>query len=749
MIEIITGVTVLVLIIMVIRRLTKGMISMRLRYALWIMVVLRLMLPVNIGSSMFSVMNAQKAVASYVAENMHDVGNESAGITGDGQGMEMVEQENGYAADSTAGIDTSAGEQGAGIQPDVPENTGKAVAGVTEHTNNPAVAEIAGAGEARAEYGRHGRLFYVAIGIWIAGSAAVGGCMAAGQIRFIFCLRRTREEVSLPDLPKIWEERMTARGMHVYTVQGMPGPCMSGKNIYINPRLCDEKDSLLHVLAHEYAHAVQGDTLWAVVRCAFCAVYWFHPFVWLAAYEAKQDSELACDERAIGLLGETERFAYGRTLLDMVSDGHKGMSYAGALLMMNDSAKKMKERVSEIAGTRKKSGITAGIVALTVVLACGCAFTGAQQNDEAAAEEQGKQDEAAMRAEAETIEREEQEAIQKYLNEQETMERRKQQEIQTMRAAVEEIGQSELDADVKREYLEAIRQMEKEEEIIQKHFDEIRDEWRQATAEEFGKLLYSMGDDLLESAVPADSLERMDCYSYLYEGGTCPIEDGTWCRLYRDQGYGIEIYGFYTEKYGCRGIKMKIGDDVNTWDMLWRLPVFESEIDVMVLERTGEGLPRTFAMKVCTENTGTSEVWKLYIADRYDTGTVDLYAFDEEDCRKQFRDKVGFSLNEEENIVLVTYEGDDVVGTIDISDYAEYTVDEIIWDGSVMGYSSIDGNTISLSTCIGLKIAETGEVLYGGLPIINCPLDFGAWGERKFTLGTPSVDTNWVNRALK
>lgn len=627
MIEIITGVTVLVLIIMVIRRLTKGMISMRLRYALWIMVALRLMLPVNIGSSMFSVMNVQKAVASYVAENMYDMQGESAGITGDRQSMETAKQGTSYVADYMSGTDTGAGGQASGILPDVPENTGQPVAGVTEYTNKSAVAEMAGAGKAWAEHGRHGQLFYVAIGIWIAGIAAVGGCMAAGQIRFIFCLRRTREEVPLYDLPKIWEERMAARGIHVYTVQGLPGPCMSGKNIYINPQLCDEKDRLLHVLAHEYAHAVQGDTLWAVVRCAFCSVYWFHPFVWLAAYEAKQDSELACDERAIVLLGETERFAYGRTLLDMVSDGHKGMSYAGALLMMNDSAKKMKERVAEIARTRKKSGITAGIVALTVVLACGCAFTGAQQNDEAAAEEQRKQDEAAMRAEAEEIERSEREAIQRHWDELEAMSQHNQQKMQVMQSAVEEAGQLEMEEDIVQDYLEEIEQLEREEAILQAHFDEIREEWQQATTEEFVYMLAHIEDNVLESAVPADMLTGLDGYNdYLYNGARIPLEDGAWCQLYQNQEYKLEIYGLYTKKYGCRGVKMKIDSDVNTWDMLWRLPVSEPGADVVMVMQTDEGLPRAFAFKICTGKTGDDDLWEFHMADRYDTGKVELYS---------------------------------------------------------------------------------------------------------------------------
>lgn len=719
MMENIIGATILILVIRVIRHLTKGKISMRLRYALWLMAVLRLVLPMSIGSSPLSVMNVQKAVKSYEARDIQEM---PLGTVegGGGQDVQEMRYTSGYGTEYIAGSGEHIDEPGTGILPDNAEDAGNLAAAEMPSGNNLS---------ARKTENVSGWLFYAVIGIWIAGIMAVGGYMAAGQICFISRLHRTRKEVFLCDLPDIWKKRIAERGMHVYTVQGLPGPCMAGKSIYINPQLCGEKDRLLHVLAHEYAHAVQGDTLWAVVRCVLCAVYWFHPLVWLAAYEAKQDSELACDEKAIVMLGEAERFAYGRTLVGLLSGGHQRMSYSGAVLMMNDNAKKVKERVSVIAQKRKKSGIATGIVVLTMVLACGCAFTGAQQDGGDIAAEEQRQQEEAMRAVAEKMEQTESAEIMSRFAEVKDEAAQIQQEEAEMRIVAEGIEQTESAE-------------------IQDRFDAVEGEWQQTTAKEFGNLIDHIEDDVLETAIPADSLERLACYDYLYNGAECPIEDGTWCRLYQDEGYDIEIYGLYTEKYGCRGVKMKIDGDVNTWDMLWRLPVFERDIEVMMLEVTEEGLPRTFAINVRTENTRSSEVWRLYLVDRYDTGTVDLYVFEEENCRKQFRDRVGFSLNEEENMVLVTCEGD-VAGAIDISDYAEYTVDEIIWDGSVMGYSLGEDNTINLKTCIGLRMAETGEVLYRGLSVINCPVDLGIWGGRKFTLGTLSVDTDWVNQALK
>jgi beta-lactamase regulating signal transducer with metallopeptidase domain len=53
------------------------------------------------------------------------------------------------------------------------------------------------------------------------------------------------------------------------------------------------------VLTHELAHVARGD--WAAQRLASlaCALYWFHPLIWIAAARLRSESELACDDRVL------------------------------------------------------------------------------------------------------------------------------------------------------------------------------------------------------------------------------------------------------------------------------------------------------------------------------------------------------------------------------------------------------------------------------------------------------------------
>ena len=50
------------------------------------------------------------------------------------------------------------------------------------------------------------------------------------------------------------------------------------------------------VLVHELAHVARFDALAHLVARLACALLWFHPLVWMAARQARLDSERACDD---------------------------------------------------------------------------------------------------------------------------------------------------------------------------------------------------------------------------------------------------------------------------------------------------------------------------------------------------------------------------------------------------------------------------------------------------------------------
>jgi bla regulator protein BlaR1 len=74
-------------------------------------------------------------------------------------------------------------------------------------------------------------------------------------------------------------------------------------------------EELRHVLLHELGHARRGD-LWVQWLFAFAeCVHWFNPMVWLAARLAHADRELACDAWVLRRANLHEPQQYGATLV--------------------------------------------------------------------------------------------------------------------------------------------------------------------------------------------------------------------------------------------------------------------------------------------------------------------------------------------------------------------------------------------------------------------------------------------------
>lgn len=755
---------------------------MGMRYALWLLVAVRLLMPVSFGNSPVSVLNLVRT--DILFENV--TVNRAGGHTGANPGEDADAKKRYHAADNGA---AGTGMMNFGITADA-EGTGKTNFGnrtdaeVTGNMNFVKLPDTAGtykgnnlvktaaseigevdsglmadadgvaAGKTDAAVddtaGNTGNMpadgivtGYVFLIIWIAGMVITGGYMLIGQVRLVGHLRRIRKAVSPDRLPDVWASRLEKHRMQVYTVAGLPSPCMAGRSIYILPELLEDREQLAHVLAHEYAHGVQKDTLWAFLRSVLCAVYWFYPFAWVTAYEAKQDSELAADERAIGLLGEPERYAYGRTLLAFLGGGHRGSSCTGMVLTMDGSGKRIKERVFMIAGKKKKSSIAAGVVVLIMLLACGCSFTGAEKEETDAAESSMT---VRDKADADTDGQAEngQDAAGHEENGKDTAGREENDQVtntggEDVLTVVEGAGEN---AEVT---IETKEQPEKEESDP----DKIESKKKETATEKFTEMLAGTDDSGLASAA---GIEPAEYYDDLYRDKKNPLEDGNWYLLRRDEEDGIDFYGLFTEEFGCRGVKTLIDGDVNTFDIPWA--VTSRGIEVMMFEKAEDGRPRSFAFQVCAENTGRSEVWNLYLADRYDTGTIELYSFEKEEWQEQF-ESVRFQVDEEAAKVSVdTYAYGDAVrhpGVIDISEYRSYKVEKAVWDGSTAGFrfdreaDTETESTITFLTTIGLKLAGEEEIQSSGLSMIECPVTMkGSFGDRECVLGAPVVSETSV-----
>ncbi len=331
--------SVLILVVIALRYVLRGKLSLRMQYALWLLVLVRLLVPVSFGASDLSVMNAVPERAPTVQQ-----GTDRQDIVG--------ERNDAPTNAGTVGIPAQSMNEAA--PPDLVQNvtTATVTAPTVEKTDWARIAKT----------------------VWLAGAAALGLVFLAVNLRFGKKLRRSRERVEETDacLP-------------VYESGETDTPCLFGvakPSIYVTPDTRTEAETLRYALAHEQTHYRHGDNLWAVLRGVCLALHWYNPLVWWAAELSRRDAELACDEATIRRIGESERAAYGRTLIRMTCEKRPALLVTAT--MMTDSGKGLKERISLLVKKPKTAAYTAVAVLLIAGLSVACTFTDGKDNAELA-----------------------------------------------------------------------------------------------------------------------------------------------------------------------------------------------------------------------------------------------------------------------------------------------------------------------------------------------------------------------------
>ncbi|MCX7709859.1 MAG: M56 family metallopeptidase, partial [Clostridia bacterium] len=108
----------------------------------------------------------------------------------------------------------------------------------------------------------------------------------------------------------------------VYTEKGLKSPCISGifkTAIYLPEGILEAIDhqQLSNVLLHELAHHKRKDVLFNLLGTVAVIVHWFNPIVWICVKRMKFVGELACDAYVLEMLGEEKNIHYGETIINL------------------------------------------------------------------------------------------------------------------------------------------------------------------------------------------------------------------------------------------------------------------------------------------------------------------------------------------------------------------------------------------------------------------------------------------------
>ena len=313
------------------RRLMRGKISLRLQYALWGLVLLRLLLPVQLFTSDFG--------AGTIARDVD--------ISAPVRQVYFSANENRYEAAYDEAYRQIAAEYTAQSRPITPDTIEKEADAIVRQAQRLDLNQLL-------------------LRIWLGGMAAMTAVIVSCNVHLSQKLRRRR-----------WEYPENSCLLPVYVTEAVPTPCIFGlfaPVIYLTPDAVRDPTVRGHVLAHELTHYRHLDHIWSVLRTVCLVLHWYNPLVWVAVKASKADAELACDEGVLARLGESQRGDYGRTLIGLTCAAPNG-DFLLTATTMTGSAGTIRQRIRLLMKRPRNTLLTLTALILMVTLIVGCTFS--------------------------------------------------------------------------------------------------------------------------------------------------------------------------------------------------------------------------------------------------------------------------------------------------------------------------------------------------------------------------------------
>lgn len=333
--------------ILLIYPLTQRVFSKRWNYYIWLLVIIKLLLPVRFGPASFgridiSSVFVRTEAASTVTEK----------DTADDEGME----ENKNAADN----ETAEAEKN--MTGNEPVESMQDVTGVSFMLP---VQDVLAAGGMKEKPEREivSKLLWAVGPIWLFGAVLAFFLKLWNYYRFRVCLKQESMPVMDSRIFSALQQlsvKLSIRKIPVvYENPAVFGPITVGlwNPIIILPK--EERDMSHYglILHHELVHMARKDLwlkwLWQILLC----IHWFNPIFYVVDRRMNIACELSCDEAVLADLTNENRKVYGNVLLNMAQYGTKNVAYVKSELSTTFMTQKedLKRRLNGIITYKKQT----------------------------------------------------------------------------------------------------------------------------------------------------------------------------------------------------------------------------------------------------------------------------------------------------------------------------------------------------------------------------------------------------------
>lgn len=349
------GGSVVIVFIMIFLFIFRERITVRMRHILWLVVLVRLLLPV-FPNSEFSILHITQVDFTTLSSKL------------DHKAVGQEEQHNDYITPSEY-LDDSKVRQPGGIIDRV--DTTQVV---SDSSSTPSLT------------------FKIVAWIWLIGVVLLISNLIVqvlGKKKQLKTLEPIGDDELLSILEACKKRLSIRRPVRLYWgQQGNTGPHIYGviqPSIYIPQSLCTSLNrlQLSHIMMHELAHLKRHDMLWNLLGGIALSIHWMNPLVWLGVKWMKGERELACDACVLNELGEKEAVPYGMTIIEVLKSHTRKRSQAHVLHFYGaDPHSQLERRIQMITRFRKGSYRLTLVSVLCIIMISTCTLTNAASSAE-------------------------------------------------------------------------------------------------------------------------------------------------------------------------------------------------------------------------------------------------------------------------------------------------------------------------------------------------------------------------------
>jgi len=346
--------SVLVCLILAIQALLKNHLSPRWRYALWMILLVRLLLPWT-PHSPFSIYNLLPRT------------------------VRLQSSDSSRSLETTFQIPTTHDSFAPGsispAQAPSPSRDGA--------QNDPASSRIDSRVRTMKDGGESGKpssLSFVSLLflVWMGGAVflAVFTLIQSLALTAPFLNRRFLTDQAVLELLEDCKEEMGIRAfLAVVETPRVKSPALFG---FLRPRLLLPsgamkslgQERLRHVFLHELAHLKRHDIAVNWMMAILQILHWFNPLVWFAFSRIRADREEACDALVLERIHGEEPGSYGKTIVHLLERFSHRARMPGLAGVIEDKAR-MKRRIAMIARFRKAPRYLSILgVSLLILVSC-------------------------------------------------------------------------------------------------------------------------------------------------------------------------------------------------------------------------------------------------------------------------------------------------------------------------------------------------------------------------------------------